>query len=270
MDYDPVKNKIHAAMGESVLARKVFFALMDRLFLRSRYVARELSKLRSGGLAPIDILDAGCGFGQYGVRMARLFPMAKVTAVEIKRDLVDSGNRFAQRARMKNVEFVAGDLCDLALEGRFDLALSVDVIEHIEDDRRVLGNVARSLKPGGIFVLTTPHWDGSKGELPPDFVVGEHVRPGYSREDLREKLESVGLDLEEFTITYGPWGHRAWQLLQKVPITALSARFWLSPIVPAYLGLAYPLAWMFMQLDMNVKNEQGEGVLAIARKKIPN
>ena len=268
MDYDPVKHKIQSALGENAAARKVFFAVMDRLFLRSRYVARELSRLRAEGFTPEEILDAGSGFGQYGFRMARTFPGAKVSGLDVKADLVASGNRFAAKAGIGNVSFATGDLLDLGFDARFDLALSVDVIEHIEDDRRVLSNVAQALKPGGRFILTTPYWAGdAPGQEP--FVVGEHVRPGYSEQELREKLAAAGLELEKFTITYGPWGQRAWRLLQKNPIGWLSGRFWLAPAVGVYLGLAYPVAWAFMQLDMRAHNGDGEGILAVARKAAP-
>jgi SAM-dependent methyltransferase len=266
MDYDPVKNKIQAALGGNVAARKLFFAAMDTLFLRARYVARELSELSADGFRPDEILDAGSGFGQYGFRMANTFPGAKITGLDVKKDLVESGNKFAAKAGLGNVAFAVGDLLDLGYQSRFDLALSVDVIEHIEDDRRVMANVAQALKPGGLFVLTTPYWAGSAGTPPPDFVVGEHVRPGYSREELGEKLASAGLELTKFTITYGPWGNVAWRLLQKMPITWLSGRFWLAPFVAAYFGVAYPIAWLFMQMDMHAKNGDGEGILAVARK----
>jgi|SRR5580692_1584463 2-polyprenyl-3-methyl-5-hydroxy-6-metoxy-1,4-benzoquinol methylase len=267
MEYDPVKNKIEAALGESVLARKMFFATMDRLFLRSRYVARELSQLSASGLKPREILDAGSGFGQYDFRMARLFPEAKVTGLDVKSHVVDSGNRFAKEAGVDNVAFAVGDLLDLGYEARFDLVLSVDVIEHIEDDRRVLANVARALKPGGLFVLTTPYWAGLEGVAPPaEFMVGEHVRPGYSREELRDKLAGAGLELSKFTITYGPTGGLAWHLLQRFPITWLSGRFWLAPLVAAYFGFAYPAAWVLMQMDMRTDNQDGRGILAVAKK----
>jgi SAM-dependent methyltransferase len=268
LDYDPVKARIEVLLGGSVLPRKLFFAAMDRLFLRSRYVARELSLLGSGRFRPLEILDAGSGFGQYSVRMARTFPEARVTGVDVKRDLVESGNRFVKAAGIEHVAFAVGDLLELGFIDRFDLALSVDVLEHIEDDRRVLANIARALKPGGLFILTTPYWAGREGDAPPaDFAVGEHVRPGYSRDELDEKLAGAGLDLDKFTITYGPSGNVAWTLLQRNPIGWLSRGFWLAPLVAAYFGVAYPIAWVFMQMDMQAHNKNGEGILAVAKKR---
>jgi 2-polyprenyl-3-methyl-5-hydroxy-6-metoxy-1,4-benzoquinol methylase len=266
MEYDPVKDKMQAALGNGVLARKLFFAALDRLFLRSRYVAREFSRLRKRSSQPVEILDAGSGFGQYSFRLARTFPQAKITGLDVKQDLVDSGNQFARRAGVKNVTFVVGDLLKLGYTNRFDLALSVDVLEHIVEDRLVMSNIAQALKPGGRFILTTPYYSGPGGASSDQPFVGEHVRPGYSREEMREKLAGAGLELEQFTITYGPWGNVAWRLLQKGPMSWLSGRIWLAPLIALYFLVAYPVAWVFMQLDMQATNQDGGGILAVARK----
>jgi 2-polyprenyl-3-methyl-5-hydroxy-6-metoxy-1,4-benzoquinol methylase len=268
MEYDPVKDKMQAALGRGVLARKLFFAALDRLFLRSRYVTREFSRLRKRGFQPVEILDAGSGFGQYSFRLARTFPQAMITGLDVKQDLVDSGNHYAPRAGFQNVLFMVGDLLQLGMNERFDLALSVDVLEHIVEDRLVMANIAQALKPGGLFILTTPYFSGQGGISANQPFVGEHVRPGYSREEMREKLAGAGLELVQFTITYGPWGNVAWRLLQKGPMSWLSRRIWLAPLVALYFLFAYPVAWVCMQLDMLAENRDGGGILAVAKKAL--
>ncbi|RJP72889.1 MAG: class I SAM-dependent methyltransferase [Candidatus Zixiibacteriota bacterium] len=266
LDYDPVKDRMQRFLGESVLARRLFFAALDRLFLRSRYVWREMRRLKRRGFTPVHILDAGSGFGQYSFRLGRIFPRAQILGLDVKQDLVDSGNRFASRAGAAKVAFQAGDLLKMDFAGRFDLALSVDVLEHIEDDRAMIRNIGASLKPGGLFVLTTPYWPGTP-ESASQVFVGEHVRPGYSRQDLQEKLNQAGLELERFDITYGPAGNVAWKLLQRGPMSWLAKRIWLAPLVGLYFLAAYPVAWVFMHLDMAAHNDRGGGILAVARKR---
>ncbi len=47
-------------------------------------------------------------------------------------------------------------------DGRFDLVAAFDVIEHVEDDRKVFAELARVLKPGGVLLCSVPlhaaHW----------------------------------------------------------------------------------------------------------------
>jgi SAM-dependent methyltransferase len=265
VQYDLVKDRLEKIVGDSAFARKLFFAALDRLFLRSRYVAREIKRLQKQKFQPSEILDAGSGFGQYTIRLARKFPNAHITGMDVKPTQVASGNRLLQQMGLKNAQFVIGDLLEMSDENRYDLALSVDVLEHIEDDRRVIQNIGRALRIGGLFILTTPYFDGVHPS--PAVFIDEHVRPGYSWREMTDKMEEAGLELMTFEITYGMWGNVGWKLLQKWPMEWLSRRPWMLPLVGIYFCFAYPIAWVCMYLDMNVGNPNGGGILAIGVKK---
>ena len=44
-----------------------------------------------------------------------------------------------------------GDVCDLPFgDAEFDLVLATDIIEHVDDDLRAVGEIRRVLAPGGI------------------------------------------------------------------------------------------------------------------------
>ena len=265
LEYDLIKDRLEGFLGDSALAHRLFFAALDRLFLRSRYIHRELQKLKASGFSPARLLDAGSGFGQYSFRLARSFPRAKVTGLDLKSERVEASNRLARQFQMDNLAFESGDLLTMEAEAAYDLVLSVDVLEHIEEDRRVIANIARSLRPSGLFILTTPFYDSSSSK--DTAFVDEHVRPGYSRKETEQKLAEAGLELRQFIITYGPWGNVAWTLLQKWPMSWLSGRIGLLPLVLVYLVFAYPIAWFCMQIDMRVNNTGGGGILALAVKR---
>ncbi|MFQ6097903.1 MAG: class I SAM-dependent methyltransferase, partial [Armatimonadota bacterium] len=82
-------------------------------------------------------------------------------------DINDEDIRKAEvRARLlglSDVEFVRGDLQNLAevtdALGQFDQVICMEVIEHIEDDRRVVADLASLLRPGGRLLITTPSQD---------------------------------------------------------------------------------------------------------------
>lgn len=271
MEYDPVKDRLQALVGRNRLARRLFFSILDRIFLRSRYVRREIERLKREGFRPEHILDAGSGFGQYTFRLSRTFPQARITGLDLKEDLVRSGNEFWRGiggGDGDRIHFEVGNLLELPYESQFDLALSVDVMEHIAEDELVFRNIGRSLRRGGLFIMTTPYYDVSTGSIKSDQpYVDEHVRPGYSRSELTQKLAQGGMIIEKFVITYGPYGHIAWTLLQKWPMSWLGRSKWLMPLVALYLIPAYALSWLFMQLDMAAENQRGGGILAVARKQ---
>jgi SAM-dependent methyltransferase len=68
----------------------------------------------------------------------------------------------------------------------FDCVVAVEVLEHVERDDRFVAQVRRVLKPGGVFLMTTPNGDFVKNTNP------DHIRH-YTRDQL------VALLSTEFT-----------------------------------------------------------------------
>lgn len=61
-------------------------------------------------------------------------------------------------AREPTVRYVGGSGLDLPLaDGCADTVLSLDVVEHVPDDRAFVAELLRIAKPGGQIVLTTPN-----------------------------------------------------------------------------------------------------------------
>ncbi len=96
------------------------------------------------------------------------------------------------------------DLMALADEERFDLFYASHVMEHVPDDRLVLANILRALKPGGEAWLIVPLWDrptedGSFAMSPRErerrFGQWDHVRQ-YGH-DFADRIRTAGFDLEE-------------------------------------------------------------------------
>lgn len=80
----------------------------------------------------------------------------------------------------------------------FDRVVASEVLEHVEDDRRVLAELARVLRPGGVLAVTVPRWlpELVNWALDDDYhapaVPGGHVRI-YRESVLRERLKGSGL-----------------------------------------------------------------------------
>jgi SAM-dependent methyltransferase len=96
------------------------------------------------------------------------------------------------------------DLMALADEGHFDLFYASHVMEHVPDDRAVLANILRALKPGGEAWLIVPLWskpteDGSYAMPPRErerrFGQWDHVRQ-YGP-DFADRIRAAGFELEE-------------------------------------------------------------------------
>jgi len=94
---------------------------------------------------------------------------------------------------------VPGEITDLPYSDKsFELVCAFDVIEHVEDDRQVFGEVVRVLKEGGYFIFSVPLHARLWTEF--DEIVG-HVRR-YDPADLTVLLAENDLVLEK-SATYG-------------------------------------------------------------------
>ena len=159
MQYDPIKRSLGSVFNKSVSLRILFYRLLDLLLLRSWHIRKELKKWNAPD-SPI-ILDAGSGFGQYTHRMAQLFQKALIKAVDVKDEQVLDCNKFFLKMNMnKRVIFEVADLTKFIEPNQFDLILSVDVMEHIEEDVQVFKNFYASMKENGMLLISTPSDQG--------------------------------------------------------------------------------------------------------------
>ena len=270
MFYDPIKDRLGDFFSRSPLLQRLFYGLLNLLFLRAWYVKREIRNLLGAMPGPIRVLDAGTGFGQYAYFVARSFPHARVHAVDVKQDYLDNARRFLdQTPQGRQVDLAFDDLTQLRAEGPFDFVLSVDVMEHIEDDRAVFCNFARVLRPGGYVLVNTPSDLGGSdvGEEGDTSFIEEHVRDGYNIDELKDKLREAGLEPVRSLYTYGPYGSMAWRMLIKRPIQMLGRSYAFVVLLPLYYLFALPVGIALNAADVRRENEAGTGLIVIARKK---
>jgi len=132
----------------------------SRHFLRTatrgaRYTQREIAFLQRCGILapPQQILDLACGGGRHSLAMAQ--HGAEVTGLDVGPAAVASARCRAARAGLP-VTFVQGDVRQLSFDAEFDVVtflFGCFTEMTREDAQTCLHGVARSLRPGGWFVL---------------------------------------------------------------------------------------------------------------------
>lgn len=133
------------------------------------------------------LLDGGAGSGEF-LRRALMAGYAQ-RAVGIEPDernfqLLSQNLGAHSRART-----IRGTLLELpASDDSQDMVMSTQVLEHIEDHRRAASELVRVLRPRGHALITVPH-PPEPGPNP------EHVREGYTVDDLRALFEPLGMSL---------------------------------------------------------------------------
>ena len=268
MEYDPIKRTLGRLFNRWTFTRKLFYRLLDVLLLRTWHIHHEIRKFLRNypGHEKGRILDAGSGFGQYVYFMARKKPSWQVLGIDVKEEEIDACRDFFSKAGITNARFQVQDLTRYAASEQFDLILSVDVMEHIEEDQQVFANFHASLKPGGMLLISTPSDQGGSdvGHHGESSFIEEHVRDGYSIADITEKLHQAGFARVEARYSYGKPGSISWRLSMKYPILLLGVSKLFLLLLPLYYLVIMPFALVLNYLDLKTKHTHGTGLLVKA------
>ena len=152
--------------------RAIFFDLIERSL---------------NGRRDLQILEVGCGAGGM---LAPLSRFGHVHGVDIAHDYM----QHCKRRGYKRV--VTGSGYDLPFaDNSFDLVALFDVIEHIEDDHRVLSETKRILKPDGQVFISVPAYQFLWSQ---NDRVAQHLRR-YTSGRLSRVLANAGLEPRKLT-----------------------------------------------------------------------
>jgi SAM-dependent methyltransferase len=243
--------------------------LLDLLLLRSWHVRKAIRKYRAILPANANVLDAGSGFGQYTWRMAKRNPGWNIRGVDINSSDADDCNDFFVKTGLSDrVIFMQGDLTDLSDKSWFDFILTVDVMEHIENDAKVFLNFYNSLKDKGLLIISTPSDQGGSdvhSDSDSSFI-DEHVRDGYGSEEIGKKLREAGFSKIDVNYTYGRAGQLSWVLSMKYPVRLLNISFLFFLILPFYYVIFFPVSFMLNIIDVNTSHKSGTGLIVVAEK----
>lgn len=132
--------------GAMALGR-VWFAGFEYLIYLNEVIKEVLR------LAPRKVLDFGCGDGRLSQELAKC-GVSEVVGVDISERAIGFARVFNSA---NSCRFFCGDIEKLPEEG-FDVAVAMEVLEHISDDLidGVLLAIESRLEPGGHFIVSVP------------------------------------------------------------------------------------------------------------------
>jgi ubiquinone/menaquinone biosynthesis C-methylase UbiE len=106
------------------------------------------------------MLEFGCGTGTTAVHHAP--HVQHIDAIDISQNMLDIGRGRAAASNISNITFTRATLVEFNAEtASLDAVLGLNIIHLLPDWRSELAEVARILKPGGVFVSSTACLGGS-------------------------------------------------------------------------------------------------------------
>jgi SAM-dependent methyltransferase len=136
------------------------------------------------------VVEVGAGIGTFSSFLLGLVNIRELITLEPAANLFPHlSRRFSQDRRVRCIN---GYLDDYPPTGDIDTVVSVNVLEHIEDDGGFLRSAHHILAPGGTILLFTPALPGLYGTLDRQFG---HCRR-YTKFGLSEEIVSAGFSLE--------------------------------------------------------------------------
>ena len=162
------------------------------------------------------LLDVGGRKSHYTIGVpadVTITELPRVTALQTALDLGATDAMFAEtRARRSNVvATLYDDMTRSALpDAAFDVAVAVEVLEHVDDDAAFVANVRRVLRPGGTFVMTTPNGDWMPIPGNPDHR--RHYRRGALRDLLAQHFDAVDVWYSVPSSGAADWGLWSWSV----------------------------------------------------------
>ncbi len=131
---------------------------VNRVFVDDFLKAIELTAARKrlqDRSAPLIVLDAGTGTAQIPIALCRQEDCCKVIAIDLAREMLKVARRNVSAARLRDrIRLEQTDAKQLPYAGdSFDAVMSNSIVHHIPEPRRVLDEMVRVLRPGGLLFV---------------------------------------------------------------------------------------------------------------------
>jgi SAM-dependent methyltransferase len=196
-----------------------------------------------------DVLEIGCGIGSFTKLISKEKSVHSLKAIDISADAIRYLNRFTWPTHVKF------DHCDAVKDdGQYDTIICLNVMEHVEDDKKFLQQVFSLLKQNGKLVLLVPAHQFLYTNF--DKAAGHFKR--YNKKDFKTMPGTISLIDRYYFNPIGAIGYYlVYKILNKVPTKpiAFELSFFDKVIVPIS-RIVFPKKMFFGISIITIWNKQ--------------
>jgi SAM-dependent methyltransferase len=145
--------RFHEVMAEDS-GQTIVAALFDHVL---PLVPGLVGKLERG----IDVLDLGCGRGIALAALARRFPRSRFLGIDFSVEAITWARSQVEQDGLANLRYEVRDAGAIDYENAFDFIATFDAVHDQAHPDRVLRNIARALRPDGVYLMQDIHASSS-------------------------------------------------------------------------------------------------------------
>ncbi len=227
-----------------------------------------LKRLLKGGVSEKqikNILDAGCGGGDYSFYFSERFPESNIFSIDIAEDKIMRNRRLQKTAGITNIEFKKKDITSLDCVERYDLICCIDVLEHIRYQKKALQCLYTALKSDGYLFVHAPlkrlrrvifdkyltHFHEWANE--------EHVAEPHTKDSFLDLLSECGYEIVHWQTSFN---HYLGELC-----VSLIMLFYKETIIHQFVrALFTPFMAALIYLDIALENKSGNAIAVLLKK----
>ena len=213
-----------------------------------------------------NILDAGCGGGDYSFYFSKFFPDSQISAIDINQSSIKKNMILQKKIGAKNIKFTVQDLNNIEKIKKFDIILCIDVLEHITEQKKVLNSFYNALKPGGYLFVHIPI-EKKKPVVLHKYLSNfhqwekeEHIALPLLADNFLRMLMDCGFNIE---IKQNSFNHYLGEFAVSLILLFHTQNF-VNKLIKAMLS---PLLNILIGLDISISNKSGNAIAILSRKR---
>lgn len=238
------------------------------------------------------IIDLGCGDGFYLHLLKKISTSLSLIGFDYDSLVLENA---AKNLKTKKIRLLKGDIAKMPFKtNKFRKVIMTEVLEHIENEKKVLSEINRILRPNGILVVTVPNynfpflWDPINWILQHFFKIhisgtnffagiwARHLRL-YKKTDLIRIIKKAGFkieEVEELTTRCLPFNHYIVNLVARFLYDIKPKNYLASSLnkfknvkKPLFIKLAFFIVNKLDRLNDILPGKNGVHIFIKARKE---
>ncbi|MFY9150430.1 MAG: methyltransferase domain-containing protein [Prolixibacteraceae bacterium] len=153
------------------------------------------------------IMDLGCGGGNYAVKVTSFLPETNCTLVDLSANMLEKAKERVQKNTSGAVVTIQGDYRDISFgENCYDIITAGTTLHHLREDQEwnsVFSKIYNSLKPGGSFWINdiVVSETGEINQMMLDGWIGE-MKKHHNQEEIEMYLNRYETEDTPRTLSY--------------------------------------------------------------------